>query len=107
MVNLGNLSFHVVPRQQGQKSLHLEQRVEHLQMIELLLGGWRVAYFQKANRLNRGDSGDVTQQAKFVPRLHWSALASYTTSQDKVFRHSPSPIVFRASASSCNTVSFD
>ena len=52
-------------------------------MIEFLPGGWHVAYFQKAERLNRGDSGDFAQQAKFVPRLHSSALASYTTSQVK------------------------
>jgi hypothetical protein len=36
MVKLGNLNFHILPRQQDQKRLQLEQRNEHRQMVEVL-----------------------------------------------------------------------
>lgn len=69
-MNPGNRSFLVLSKKQDQKHLGLEELIEHHPTVELLLGCWRGACFQEELRLSPDDSGDVAQQAKFVPRLH-------------------------------------
>ena len=58
-MNIGNLSFRILPRQRDQKILHLKKRTKHRQGVELLLEGWRGAYLQKVEISDLGDSGDV------------------------------------------------